>query len=253
MRHRLITAGFAAGVFAASCFGMTGVAQAATLETTTNDSTTTGYTGLYGGGEFAIATFSLGPNLSPLGTGVQVNSFVFQTFCLEANERMVFGQTLDFTVDTSANAGGFGGGNPDPLDARTAYLFTQFWNGTLSGYNYTLGTARMDSATALQLAIWKLEDELGTSSLEDAYNNNSAAMAFVSAANSAVASGGSWFGKGLGDVRVLNLTLNGTNLQSVLVSVTPIPLPPAAFLGLGIMTGLGGLGLVRRRNRPTMV
>jgi len=253
MKQRWMTAALAAGIFAASCLGMTRAAEAGTLETTTNDSDSGGYTGLYGGGEFAVVTFSLGPTLDPLGSGVQVNSYIFQTFCLEANERMIFGQTLDFTVDTTANAGGFGGGSPDPLDSRTAYLFTQFWNGTLSGYNYTLGTGRMDSATALQLAIWKLEDELGTSSLQDAYDSNSLAQSFVSAADSAVASGGSWFGKGLGDVRILNLTLNGTNLQSVLVQVTPIPLPPAALLGLGIMTGLGGLGLVRRRNRPALV
>ncbi|MGE3311862.1 MAG: hypothetical protein AB7O66_17995 [Limisphaerales bacterium] len=106
----------------------------------------------YGGGEF-------GADL--LGVGGSVD---FYTFCLEKNEGMGFGTPYDYTLATAAMAGGLGGGNPDPISAGTSFLYQQFLNQTLPGYNFATSTAAERAARAasgrdLQNAIWGLEDE----------------------------------------------------------------------------------------------
>jgi hypothetical protein len=66
-----------------------------------------------------------------------------------------------------------------------------------------------------------------------------------------VAANGSWSGKGIDNVRVVNLTdSQGNDVQSLLVLV---PVPPALLSGLGLLAGLGGVGLLRRRNRRPLV
>jgi hypothetical protein len=125
------------------------------------------------------------------------------------------------------------GGKPkgDNLDDRTAYLYTKFATGTLAGYNYTAGSGRAASAADLQNAIWYIEQEGGV-------NNG-----FVTLANTAVASGGEWYGKGIGDVRVLNLfeTTVRTERQDQLYLV-----PAPAAIGLGVL-GLALVGWLKRR------
>jgi hypothetical protein len=205
------------------------------------------YSGSHGA-EFRVITFT-GTGVPAMGSGVQVSGGVFQTFCLEADTSIGQNTEYTYTLGTSATSGGVSGGNPDPLDDRTAYLYTQFWNGTLSNYTYTQGSGRVASADSLQLAIWYLEGEL-VGTLVDDYNADSQAQTWVSQANTAVASGGSWFGVGLGNVRVINpVTSGGADVQSVLVLV---PLPPAALMGLGLLLGVGGACLVRRR-RETLI
>ena len=214
------------------------------------------YSGQNGAGEFGVTTFTDGPDLVEMGTGVGVTGNVFQTFCLEANEKISQGHAYDYTVDTDgAVNGGYSGGNPDPLSDETAYLYHQFLAGELTDYNYTLGQQRRASATALQLAIWELEGELGTTGLQNKYDNNAQAQAWVAEAHDAVADGGSWFGNGTGDVVVLNLTSNGRNAQSMLGELaeggvlTAVPLPPAFSLGLGLLGSMSGLAVLRRRRR----
>lgn len=252
MRHPFTAAAIAALAFSAASLGLAQRADAGTIEFTSD---TGSYTGLYGGGEFGVTSFTSGPTLASMGSGVQVSGNVFQTFCLEVAEPMDFDTTLNFSTSTAADDGGTSGGT-DPLSAQSAYLYTQFWNGTLSDYTYTTGSGRTSDATSLQLALWYLEGEVtGNSSLEDAYDDNTQAQAWVSAANTAVGNG-TW--SGLGGVLVLNVTdANGRLMQDVLVVGTSsnnvIPLPPAALLGFGLMTGVGGLGLLRRRTRRALV
>lgn len=126
----------------------------------------------------------------------------FQSFCVEATESVIPGSTYDTKISTEAISGGlnYGPAGPnggDPLDARTAYLYSNFRAGTLSGYDYTPGTGRSNSAQALQDVIWYIENETAsdwsTGSLQDT---------FYTAAQNAVDSG-RW--TGLGNVRVLNL------------------------------------------------
>lgn len=90
----------------------------------------------------------------------------FHTFCLEVRETFNPGKKYEVTVGTEAIGGG-GGPNPDPLDIRTAYLYKSYIDGSLVGtisygtYSYNWqGGANLDDLTAVQDAIWYLEQEI---------------------------------------------------------------------------------------------
>jgi len=84
----------------------------------------------------------------------------FQTFCIEGSETVGIPGTYNVQLNNSAIQGTVGPGG-DPIKKGTAYLYSEFANGTLAGYTYTPGTAREASAAALQQAIWYLEGEAG--------------------------------------------------------------------------------------------
>lgn len=185
------------------------------------------------GGEFRIQTVSgfAGAN----GLASDLSTDTFQSFCLENGTYGGFPDTYDYTMGTASAAGGAGGPSPDPISFATAYLYTQFRTGQLSNYSYG-ATGRLDSAKALQIAIWTLEDEY-----PGGVPANAQAAAWVTEALAAV-SGGSW-GQTLGLVRVLVLTQAGNERQDVL---TLIPLPAAAWMGIA---GLAVLPVIRARRR----
>jgi hypothetical protein len=114
------------------------------------------------GGEFTFTVLS-GLDIShyAMGTTSNVsNPPSFQTFCLEENEYIQQGYTYNFgALSDSAMQGGVGGPSPDPISIGTAWLYSQFAQGTLAGYNY--GADRTTSAGLLQNAIWWLENEGG--------------------------------------------------------------------------------------------
>ena len=100
----------------------------------------TAWGGVNGGGEF-------------LASALTGNSPSFQTFCVEYSEHFYYDKPLLVTnVNTGAKNGGAGGGvidplgDPDgagpynnqwdPISSQTAYLFTNFTNHTLSGYDW---------------------------------------------------------------------------------------------------------------------
>jgi hypothetical protein len=189
--------------------------------------------GLYqsgSGGEFAATIVNGTPSLD--------NGYGFQTFCLETDERLSFGSTYYFQVNTAAVAGGAGGGSPDPLDSRTAWLYNEFTKGAAgaldSQYDFDNSSSqRKSDAGQLQDAIWYLEDEGGL-----AYGDlDSQAQDYVDLADTS-----GWTGSTIGDIRVLNLYTNPDlihgRVQDVIVKTTPAAVPAPGALLLG---GLGSL------------
>ena len=183
--------------------------------------------GTTGGGEFTIVVD-------------ETTSFV--SFCLQQTEYINF--INDFNVDgissyavsDPASRGGDADGR-DYLSAQTAFLYTQFREGTLSGYNYG-GPDRWKSANDLQYAIWMFEQEIPTISSNP----------FVMLANTAI-SLGTW--SGLGDVGVMNLSRNGVEAQDQLMlvpgrDITEVP-EPASLILFG--SGVSLAAMARRRQR----
>jgi len=160
----------------------------------------------------------------------------FQTFCIETDEYVNNNNVYHVELSASAWQGGTGGPEPDPISKGTAWLYDQFAQGILSGYEYTPGAARQADAGALQIAIWGLEQEsLGSVSL----SNEFIALVMTQFDNDlekAMADNA-----GLYPVLVMRLDLGGVLKQDMLVRV---PVPAAVLLGL---LGLGVAGLKLRK------
>jgi len=113
---------------------------------------------------------------------------LFRTFSMQRDEFMDFDKH-------GFNVTGIGTqvlAQNDGLDWRTAYLYTQFRAGTLSGYDY--GSGRDSSANELQEAIWAIEGEV--------YVADGQALAWINQASDAIQNG-LW--SGTGAVKILNL------------------------------------------------
>jgi hypothetical protein len=173
------------------------------------------------GGEFRAVIGGSGIPGLPDGT-------TFSSFCLEKTEPINFGTTYYIQLntetvgyDTNSHSMAY-----DELDPRTAWLYNEFSNGSLAGYNFS-GPGRKHSAGQLQNAIWFLEDE--TPYLQ----SGSLAQEFVDLAEAS-----SWYANdSIGNVRVLNLyadvKLNGFR-QDQICRISTVPAPGAILLaGLG--------------------
>lgn len=195
--------------------------------------------------------------------GTNGNAYVsFQTFCLELDELVDLNpgtpqnaaNQVTTTISDTAQLGGVNTDAGDRISAQTAYLYTQFRNGTLAGYAYNDFTtadtrtamSRRDTGRALQLAFWVLENELAGvptnqgNPFGDSIEN--LAASYISQANAAVA--GSW-GNTIGNVRVVNyLRTNGQFGQSML---TLVPLPASVWMGISLLCAAGAATYMRRR------
>lgn len=182
----------------------------------------------------------------------------FQTFCIEMKEYLT--NPMDIwvsTTDMHGNPGGThainGGGSyndgeiepfpwGDDLEPTTAYLYTQFATGLLSGYNY--GSGRYLSGGTLQKVIWRLEGEIGNLSDSAGGFTLTAAQqtqgqAWISDAEAAVRNG--WTNNGY--VYVLN-TYGTEGEKLAQDQLYYVPVPAAGLLGF---LGLGAAGLRLRR------
>jgi len=217
------------------------------------------YGGAHGGGAFTAS-----------GLGADSGGDTFLTFCLEFTEHISLNTAYFVDVNTQAVGGGSGvsgtyagdvngvSGSNDPLSAATAWLYTQFRdvsNNPLGVYGFTQNNAA--SHNAMQLAIWKLENEISSTfntAAFSSYNSSTLAQSLVSAAIGATTGANpSW--SGLGNVAVLNLYTSYTNgvfsgnSQSQLYN-TPVPEPEIyAMMGLG----LGLMGFMARRRKQAAV
>jgi hypothetical protein len=225
---------------------------------------TGGYNGSDGsGGAFTVTRASPLANGDYNGTygGNRVSgdgrsdSNSFLSFCVEFNEHLSFGSTYYTEISTSAKDGGLTGGNPDPISATTAKLYSEFRslvsNAASSSIDSTgkfnsLFGSTLDGAetTAIQWAIWYAEGERTLAEIGgNGFDTGSLAervYAWARDNNDGT----------LGDVRVLRLwsgysggTYSG-NSQDLL---TIVPLPPAAWAGLGTMGCVLGISVIRRR------
>jgi len=168
------------------------------------------------------------------GTSGFADGYNFQTFCMEYGEHLSFGTTYNFEINTAAVLGGQLAS--DDLDSRTAYLYNEFLNDTLVGYDTSSDAARLASAGRLQTTIWALEDEV-----DDHGNLFVADPIFLADAD--LHDPGT-----IGDIRILNLTRasDGMRAQDVIVRTMPaaVPAPGALLLsGLGTMVA----GYLRKR------
>jgi hypothetical protein len=209
------------------------------------------------GGAYTVTVLS-GPasnsSYSPLAilAGSPANSF--ESFCLEPTEHFSAGSTYDYTIASYA----FGGNNEelsrdvgpgDQLSIGTAWLYSQFAQGILSGYNYGTALQRQASNLQLQRAFWYLEDDFSTYNTTAfaltnpflslvATNFGGSANALTLEAARANASAGQ-FG-----VYALNLTSGTVQNQSQLYyHSVPEQGATLAYVGLALL----GLAVVRRR------
>jgi PEP-CTERM motif-containing protein len=189
--------------------------------------------------------------LTDWGSSGTTNIGSFESFCVEKNEFINFnpGSSAVFNVSdisTEARKGGLGGsiGGPsgphDPLDKRTAWLYTQYLeNQSALSMDWNALTP-FSKGTAMQSAIWSIEQEITPVTSGVAFGLISAAAAGSS----------SW--ADTGRVRVLNLTwysgggssyTPGTYAQDQLY-LTPVPEPETYAM---MLAGLGLMGFIARR------
>ena len=176
------------------------------------------------GGEFILTTTDLG---------------VFNSFCIEENEYVSINGKYFYDTSDKAQLGGLntvGGPYGDPISIGTAWLYSQFRAGTLSGYS----SSSPDDQTSLQNAFWMLENEI--SALDP--TNPWLILANAAIAGDLAALRGD--ANGAYGVFAVNLWTNadGTGpAQSMLGLTVPDGGLTLTLLGLG----LGGLALLRRK------
>ncbi len=216
------------------------------------------------GGEFT-AVVSGGPNYvanysSQATAQVTVGGHTvtgFETFCVEMDRSFTPGNTYNTSVGNSIVSGP---SSSTYVTVGTAYLYSQFAQGTLTGYTYTSGQTRETSADELQDAIWYLQGELpagGNGSTSDSlYTFSASNDPFVKLVQSLFGSNATksdvTYGNNFG-VEVLNLTTGSGwdcqyNQDQLVYNPGPAPVvvpEPATFAAGAMLLAPLGLSLFR--------
>lgn len=193
------------------------------------------------GGEFNAYSTTLNPvsmGYSPLTMANVGHGVGFETFCLEYNEEFIPGGTYNYAISQAAIHGGVPGGS-DPLSLGTAWLYLNFAEGNLPGYDFTNAANRTNAAGMLQNTIWWLEGERADPGSGNSFRNLVVTQ-FGSAAN-AMANNNGFYG-----VAVLNLYyLDGRDSQDQLVLV-----PDSGTTSMLLSLGLASLFLFNLKVLP---
>lgn len=172
MRHHRFFTLLAVGLLA--LFPVSAFADLATQQIVTNfnsmnngkgylfqSTTSNNYFGQFSGENRLVNQGTDTPDLSGYSIGVTANNgtgtnFYFQTFCVEPERTLYENEVTSGKLNYNESAGTSTTSYGNSLKLGVAYLYMKFADGSLSGYNYTLGTSRANSAVLLQDAIWFL-------------------------------------------------------------------------------------------------
>jgi PEP-CTERM motif len=106
-----------------------------------------------------------GPYTATTAGGGTLGNRDFITFCLEFNEHFSYGGTYDYTLSDSARNGGVSGGNPDPVDNATKWIYAELLTG---GYSSIAAFGSGDVGGRVQEAVWFIEGEREKTDISDA-------------------------------------------------------------------------------------
>ena len=188
-------------------------------------------------GYSSLAEYTFGAGDNPSGSFAGLTAF--ETFCVEAGNNDVYfnpGQVYNSSLSENII-----GGRPMTLSVGTAWLYSQFAQGVLAGYDYTTDGGRGNSAGDLQNAIWFLQGEIGNPG--NAFSNAALTLFGNTVATESVNAYTTNFG-----VEVMNLTdSNGASAQNQLFYSEAVP-------DGGLTVGLLGIALLalafaKRRTR----
>jgi len=205
-------------------------------------------------GEFVVNASRL--NFTPIGLGSHgAASNQFISFCVETTEWIQLNKWYDAELNTRTE------NTHRDLQQETAYLYSQFVRGTLTGYTYfdsgAGDAAKVASARALQETIWYYQDPAGFAArygsnafgdggyFRDSGAHKELARAWYAEVNAAL-DGNQW--TGIGKVRIINIWENSLGRQDTL---TMIPLPAPVWLGSVGLIGIVVGGLRRRQASKT--
>lgn len=206
-------------------------------------------------GEFVVNASRLSFTPQGLGKyGAAPDQFI--SFCVETTEFIQLNRWYTAELNTQSRA------TNQPLQSETAFLYTQFTQGTLSDYKYfdsgAGDAAKVASARALQELIWYYQDPSGFAARYGANAFDIGGYFLGSGAHKALAR--QWRGEvnaaldgnlwsGIGKVRIINIWDNALGRQDTL---TMIPLPAPVWLA-SVGLGLAGLVVMRNRRRASAV
>jgi len=255
-----------AGVLAAAAPAFAGTVNA-TLSTVSPSVTNLSVS--FNGGGFENCYVGQLDWVNNTGTDPLVGSS-FSTFCIDGTQNVYLGGTVTYTVGSLATS-------PQPVDvypygmgAERALRLTDFWNKYMSTTTGSVivpaGYTANQANAAFQIGIWEIEYDSPTSTTgpinftPDLYNGNFKLQTTASSDPSVVLAQ-SWLTADLstaGSAYSLYALQSDTAQDQVFGVLNPppvggevpvVPLPAALPMGAAMLSGMGLIARLRRRNR----